>query len=176
MIFLFYSRNDKRKLQFISESILELLEKRHIVVAKFLLNGISGFISCIFLSHSHSISQGLHVDPAKIEAVKNWDISHYTHRKCFQFLGLAGYYRRFIEGDASRQGLEHGLMHKSKKLLLMYLETQTYEENYTTHDLELGAIIFALKIWRHYLYGTKYTVFTDHKSLQHILRQKKNCI
>ncbi|GJQ96502.1 putative reverse transcriptase domain-containing protein [Tanacetum coccineum] len=48
-----------------------------------------------------------------------------------------------------------------------------HEENYTTHDLELGAVIFALKIWRHYLYGTKCTVFTDHKSLQHILRQKE---
>ncbi|GKB79247.1 putative reverse transcriptase domain-containing protein [Tanacetum coccineum] len=45
--------------------------------------------------------------------------------------------------------------------------------NYTTHDLELGAVVFALKIWRHYLYGTKYTVFTDHKSLQHILDQKE---
>ncbi|GKD69336.1 putative reverse transcriptase domain-containing protein [Tanacetum coccineum] len=47
------------------------------------------------------------------------------------------------------------------------------EENYTTHDLELGAVVFALKIWRHYLYGTKSTVFTDHKSLQHILDQKE---
>ncbi|GJS53143.1 retrovirus-related pol polyprotein from transposon TNT 1-94 [Tanacetum coccineum] len=47
------------------------------------------------------------------------------------------------------------------------------EENYTTHDLELGAVVFALKIWRHYLYGTKCTVFTDHKSLQHILDQKE---
>ncbi|GJQ90308.1 putative reverse transcriptase domain-containing protein [Tanacetum coccineum] len=47
------------------------------------------------------------------------------------------------------------------------------EENYTNHDLELGAVVFALKIWRHYLYGTKCTVFTDHKSLQHILDQKE---
>ncbi|GKB22536.1 putative reverse transcriptase domain-containing protein [Tanacetum coccineum] len=47
------------------------------------------------------------------------------------------------------------------------------EKNYTTHDLELGAVVFALKIWRHYLYGTKCTVFTDHKSLQHILNQKE---
>ncbi|GKF98373.1 putative reverse transcriptase domain-containing protein, partial [Tanacetum coccineum] len=47
------------------------------------------------------------------------------------------------------------------------------EENYTTHDLELGAVVFALKIWRHYLYDTKCTVFTNHKSLQHILKQKE---
>ncbi|GJS99799.1 putative reverse transcriptase domain-containing protein [Tanacetum coccineum] len=48
-----------------------------------------------------------------------------------------------------------------------------HEKNYTTHDLELGAVVFALKIWRHYLYETKCTVFTDHKSLQHILDQKE---
>ncbi|GJR50701.1 putative reverse transcriptase domain-containing protein [Tanacetum coccineum] len=48
-----------------------------------------------------------------------------------------------------------------------------HEKNYTTHDLELGAVVFALKIWRHYLYGTKCTVLTDHNSLQHILDQKE---
>ncbi|GKG13531.1 putative reverse transcriptase domain-containing protein [Tanacetum coccineum] len=47
------------------------------------------------------------------------------------------------------------------------------EENYNTHDIKLGAVVFALKILRHYLYGTKCTVFTDHKSLQHILDQKE---
>nr|GEY22617.1 putative reverse transcriptase domain-containing protein [Tanacetum cinerariifolium] len=46
-------------------------------------------------------------------------------------------------------------------------------KNYTTHDLELGSVVFALKIWRHYLYGTKCTVYTDYKSLQHILDQKE---
>ncbi|GJS04360.1 putative reverse transcriptase domain-containing protein [Tanacetum coccineum] len=50
---------------------------------------------------------------------------------------------------------------------------QRHEENYTTHDLELGAVVFALRLWRHYLYGTKCTVFTDHKSLQYILDQKE---
>ncbi|GJR34454.1 putative reverse transcriptase domain-containing protein [Tanacetum coccineum] len=48
-----------------------------------------------------------------------------------------------------------------------------HEKNYTTHDLELGAVVFALKMWRHYLYGTRCTVFTDHKSLQHILDKKE---
>ncbi|GJR17068.1 putative reverse transcriptase domain-containing protein [Tanacetum coccineum] len=47
------------------------------------------------------------------------------------------------------------------------------EKNYTTHDLELGAVVFTLKIWRYYLYGTKCVVFTDHKSLQHILNKKE---
>ncbi|GJY89994.1 putative reverse transcriptase domain-containing protein, partial [Tanacetum coccineum] len=48
-----------------------------------------------------------------------------------------------------------------------------HEKNYTTHDLELGAVVFALKIWRHYLYGTKSVIYTDHKSLRHILDQKE---
>ncbi|GJR04711.1 putative reverse transcriptase domain-containing protein [Tanacetum coccineum] len=53
------------------------------------------------------------------------------------------------------------------------VDGRVHEKNYTTHDLELGSVVFALKIWRHYLYGTKCTVFTDHKSLQHILDQKE---
>ncbi|GJR55513.1 putative reverse transcriptase domain-containing protein [Tanacetum coccineum] len=52
-------------------------------------------------------------------------------------------------------------------------QLKIHEKNYTTHDLELGAVVFALKILRHYLYGTKCTVFIDHKSLQHILNQKE---
>ncbi|GJY00715.1 putative reverse transcriptase domain-containing protein [Tanacetum coccineum] len=52
-------------------------------------------------------------------------------------------------------------------------QLKIHEKNYTTHDLEFGAVVFALKIWRHYLYGTKCIVFTDHKSLQHILDQKE---
>ncbi|GJY02330.1 reverse transcriptase domain-containing protein [Tanacetum coccineum] len=51
--------------------------------------------------------------------------------------------------------------------------TKTHEKNYTTHDLELGAVVFALKTWRHYLYGTKSVIYTDHKSLQHIFDQKE---
>ncbi|GKE74898.1 putative reverse transcriptase domain-containing protein [Tanacetum coccineum] len=51
-----------------------------------------------------------------------------------------------------------------------------HEKNYTTHNLELGAVVFALKMWRHYLYGTKCVMFTDHKSLQHILDQKEQNI
>nr|GEW84176.1 putative reverse transcriptase domain-containing protein [Tanacetum cinerariifolium] len=52
-------------------------------------------------------------------------------------------------------------------------QLKIYEKNYTTHDLELGVVVFSLKIWRHYLYGTKCIMFTDHKSLQHILDQKE---
>nr|GEW14695.1 reverse transcriptase domain-containing protein [Tanacetum cinerariifolium] len=144
-----------------------------------------------------------------------------------QFLGLADYYRRFIEGfskiakpmtkltqkkvmfdwgdkqdaafqllkqklcsapilalpegaenfvaycDASHKGLGAILMQREKVIFYALQKLKIHEKNYTTHDLELGAVVFALKIWRHYLYGTKCTVFTDYISLQHILDQKE---
>ncbi|GJR48179.1 reverse transcriptase domain-containing protein [Tanacetum coccineum] len=207
-----------------SQNNLRITPKREKLYAK--------FSKCDFWIHivqflGHLIdSQGLHVDPAKIEAVKNWT-SPTTPTEVRQFLGLAGYYRRFIEGfskiakpltkltqknksyiwgeeqesafqllkqklceapilalpegndnfvvycDASLQGLGAVLMQREKVIAYASRQLKPHEENYTTHDLELGAVIFALKIWRHYLYGTKCTVFTDHKSLQHILRQKE---
>ncbi|GJS10242.1 putative reverse transcriptase domain-containing protein [Tanacetum coccineum] len=172
------------------------------------------------------LSQGIHVDPAKIESVKDW-ASPKSATEIRQFLGLAGYYRRFIEGfskiakpmtkltqkkikfdwsdkaeaafqlikqklcsapilalpegnedfiaycDASIKGLGAVLMQREKVIAYASRQLKIHEKNYTTHDLELGAVVFALKIWRHYLYGTKCTVFTDHKSLQHILDQKE---
>ncbi|GKB35861.1 putative reverse transcriptase domain-containing protein [Tanacetum coccineum] len=144
-----------------------------------------------------------------------------------QFLGLAGYYRRFIEGfskiakpitkltqkkvkfiwgykqeaafqllkqklcsapilalpegsedfiaycDASIKGLGVVLMQRDKVIAYASRQLKMHEKNYTTRDLELGAVVFALKIWRHYMYGTKCTMFTDHKSLYHILNQKE---
>ncbi|GJT57686.1 putative reverse transcriptase domain-containing protein [Tanacetum coccineum] len=75
--------------------------------------------------------------------------------------------------DASLQGLGAVLMQKEKVIAYASRQLKPHEENYTTHDLELGAVVFALKIWRHYLHGIKCTVFTDHKSLQHILHQKE---
>ncbi|GKA20426.1 putative reverse transcriptase domain-containing protein [Tanacetum coccineum] len=74
---------------------------------------------------------------------------------------------------ASLQGLGAVLMQIEIFIAYASRQLKPYEENYTTHDLELGAVVFALKIWRHYLYGTKCTVFTDHKSLQHILNHKE---
>ncbi|GJT17483.1 putative reverse transcriptase domain-containing protein, partial [Tanacetum coccineum] len=75
--------------------------------------------------------------------------------------------------DASHKGLGAVLMQNEKVIAYASRQLKIHEKNYTTHDLELGAVVFALKIWRHYLYGTKCTVFTDHKSLQHILDQKE---
>ncbi|GKA95978.1 putative reverse transcriptase domain-containing protein [Tanacetum coccineum] len=111
---------------------------------------------------------------------------------------LAGYYRRFIEGfskiarpmmkltqksvkfdwgekaDAVFQLLKQKLC--SAPILALPEGSENFvvhEKNYTIHDLEIGEVVFSLKMWRHYLYGTKYVVFTDHKSLQHILDQKE---
>ncbi|GJU65266.1 putative reverse transcriptase domain-containing protein [Tanacetum coccineum] len=75
--------------------------------------------------------------------------------------------------DASHKGLGVVLMQREKVIAYASRQLKIHEKNYTTHDLELGAVVFALKIWRHYLYGTKCTVFTYHKSLQHILDQKE---
>nr|GEX09753.1 reverse transcriptase domain-containing protein [Tanacetum cinerariifolium] len=75
--------------------------------------------------------------------------------------------------DASIKGVGAVLMKREKVIAYGSWQLKVHEKNYTTHDMELGAVVFALKIWRHYLYRTKCTVFTDHKSLQHILDQKE---
>ncbi|GJW20081.1 reverse transcriptase domain-containing protein [Tanacetum coccineum] len=75
--------------------------------------------------------------------------------------------------DASGIGLGCVLMQRGKVIAYASRQLKIREKNYTTHDLELGAAVFALKIWRHYLYGTKSVIYTDHKSLQHIFSQKE---
>ncbi|GJS41110.1 putative reverse transcriptase domain-containing protein [Tanacetum coccineum] len=79
---------------------------------------------------------------------------------------------KFEWGDKQEAAFQP-LKQKEKVIAYASRQLKIHEKNYTTHDLELGAIVFALKIWRHYLYGTKCTVFTNHKSLQHILNQKE---
>ncbi|GJS24832.1 putative reverse transcriptase domain-containing protein [Tanacetum coccineum] len=173
---LIYSRDEKEHEEHL-KTILELLKKEEL---------------------------SIHVDPAKIEAVKNW-ASPTTPSEIHQFLGLAGYYRRFIKGfskiakpmteltqkdrmfdwgeeqetafqvlkqklcaapilalpegsddfmvyyDASIKGLGVVLMQRMKVIVYASRQLKTHEKNYTSHDLELGAVVFALKIWRHYL-------------------------
>ncbi|GJX86464.1 putative reverse transcriptase domain-containing protein [Tanacetum coccineum] len=75
--------------------------------------------------------------------------------------------------DASHKGLGAVLMQKEKVVAYVSCQLKVHEKNYITHDLELGAVVFSLKIQRHYLYGTKCVMFTDHKSLQYILDQKE---
>ncbi|GKB81863.1 putative reverse transcriptase domain-containing protein [Tanacetum coccineum] len=168
-----------------------------------------------FLGHVIN-GNGIHVDPSKIEAVKNWKAPR-TPTEVRSFLGLAGYYRRFIENfskiaksltiltqksktfdwgeeqelafqtlkdklcnapvlalpdgpedfvvycDASGIGLGCVLMQRGKVIAYASRQLKIHEKNYTTHDLELGAVVFALKIWRHYLYGIKsIELFSDY--------------
>nr|GEU45454.1 putative reverse transcriptase domain-containing protein [Tanacetum cinerariifolium] len=142
------------------KAILELIKKEKLY-AKF--SKCEFWISKVqFLGHVIN-SRGIHVDPAKIESIKDW-ASPKTPMEIHQFLGLVDYYRR---------GLGNVLMQREKVIAYASRQLKIHEKNYTTHDLELGLVVFALKIWRHYLYGTKCTVYTDHKSLQHILDQKE---
>ncbi|GJX49982.1 putative reverse transcriptase domain-containing protein [Tanacetum coccineum] len=177
-----------------------------------------------FLGHVVN-HDGIHVDPSKVESVKNW-MTLESPTEIRSFLGLAGYYRRFIEnfskiakpltlltqknkayvwGDkqdeafqilkeklcnapvlalpngpddfvvycnASKQGFGSVLMQQGKVIAYASRQLKKHAKNYTTHDLELGAVVFALKILGHYLYGTKSVIYTDHKSLQYIFDQK----
>ncbi|GJS71002.1 putative reverse transcriptase domain-containing protein [Tanacetum coccineum] len=166
--------------------VLELLKKEKLYAkfskCEFWLREVQ------FLRHVIN-GNGIHVDPSKIEAIKNWKAPR-TPTEVRSFLGLARYYRRFIEDfskialpdgpedfvvycDASGIGLGCVLMQRGKVIAYASRQLKIHENNYTTHDLELGAVVFALKIWRHYLYGTKSVIYTDHKSLQHIFSQKE---
>ncbi|GJS81572.1 putative reverse transcriptase domain-containing protein [Tanacetum coccineum] len=171
---LIYSHNKEEHANHL-RIILELLKKEKLY-AKF---SKCDFSICIVQFLGHLIdSQGLHVDPTKIEAVKNWT-SPTTPIEIRQLLGLANQETAFqllkqklceapiialpegnddfvVYCDASYQGLGAVLMQREKVIAYASRQLKPNEENYTTHDLELGAVVFALRIWRHYLYGTKY--------------------
>ena len=78
-----------------------------------------------------------------------------------------------IYSDASRKGLGCVLMQHGKVVAYASRQLKPYEQNYPTYDLELAAVVFALKIWRHYLYGEQCEIFIDHKSLKYLFTQKK---
>ena len=75
--------------------------------------------------------------------------------------------------DACGQGLGCMLMQEGKVVAYASRQLRQHELNYPTHDLELAAVVFALMIWRHYLYGTRFEVFSDHKSLKYLFDQKE---
>nr|GEX76638.1 hypothetical protein [Tanacetum cinerariifolium] len=77
-----------------------------------------------------------------------------------------------IYSDASYSGLKCVLMQWGKVISYALRQLKKHEENYSTHDLEVADVVFALKIWRHYLYGVKFIIYTDHRSLQYFLEKK----
>nr|GEW27560.1 putative reverse transcriptase domain-containing protein [Tanacetum cinerariifolium] len=128
-----------------------------------------------FLGHMVNQS-GIHMDPSKIEAVKKWK-APMTPSEIRSFLGLTEKqkYEWGVEQEEAFQTLKDNLCNALILSLPDGVEDflKIHEKNYTTHDLELGAVVFALKTWRHYLYGTKSVIYKDHKSLQHIFDQKE---
>ena len=78
-----------------------------------------------------------------------------------------------VYSDASHVSLGYVLMQEVKVIVYASHQLKAHEANYPTHDLELGTVVFALKIWRHYLYGEKCIIYTDHKSLKYLLTQKE---
>ncbi|GKA27070.1 putative reverse transcriptase domain-containing protein [Tanacetum coccineum] len=147
------------------------------------------FSSIGYNSEEHSRGLG-----KRLSQSKDW-ASPMTPTEIRLFLGhLDGYYRRFyrevsqklpmpmtkltqknMKFDWSEKAEAAFQLLKQKEKVIAYASRQLKinEKNYNTHDLELGAVMFALKMWRHYLYGTKCIVFTNHKSLQHILNHKE---
>ena len=170
-------------------------------------------------------ASGVSVDPEKVEVVMSWE----RPKSVFEirsFLGLAGYYIRFIEDfsrlaapmtrltrkevkfdwddrceeafqelkrrittapilivsdrgqgytvyyDASRVGLGCVLIESGRVVAYGSSHLKNHEQNYPTHDMELAAVVFALKSWRHYLYGEQFAVYSDHKSLKYIFTQR----
>ena len=78
-----------------------------------------------------------------------------------------------VYSDASIQGLGCVLMQEERVIAYASRQLKPHEKKYPVHDLELAAVVLALKLWRHYLYGTKCQLFTDHKSLKYIFTQKE---
>nr|GEU86387.1 hypothetical protein [Tanacetum cinerariifolium] len=131
----------------------------------------------------------IHVDHSKIKAVKNWKALRTPSKGeeqelTFQtlkdklcnapVLALPNGPKDFVVYyDASGLGLGCVLMQRGKVIAYASRQLKIHEKNYTTHDLELGAVVFAPKIWRHYLYGTKSVIYMDHKSHRHIFSQKE---
>ncbi|WVZ89809.1 hypothetical protein U9M48_036168 [Paspalum notatum var. saurae] len=211
---LVYSKNEEEHEEHLRTVLTRLRE--HQLYAKF-----SKEVS--FLGYILS-EKGVAVDPSKVEDVLNWKQPE-TVTEIRSFLGLVGYYRRFIKDfsktgkpmtsltmknvkypwdpkyeeaftslkksltsapvlaqpgvtkpfdvycDASGNGLGCVLMQEGRVIAYASRQLRKHEANYATHDLELAAVVHALKIWRHYLLGNTCHIYIDHKSLKYILTQ-----
>nr|GEV15353.1 putative reverse transcriptase domain-containing protein [Tanacetum cinerariifolium] len=175
---LIYSKNKKEHEEHLT-LILELLKKEELY-AKF--SKCEFWIPKVqFLRHMID-SKGIHVDPAKIEFIEGFSkiaksMTKLTQKKvkfdwgekkeaAFQLikqklcstpiLALPKGSKNFIVYcDASHKGLGAVLKQNEKVIAYASRQLKIHEKNYTTHDLELGAVVYALKMWRHYLYGTR---------------------
>ncbi|KAK1627706.1 hypothetical protein QYE76_002021 [Lolium multiflorum] len=219
---LIYSKSEEEHEQHL-EIILETLREHKLYVkfskCEFWLKEVG------FLGHILSVG-GISVDPAKIKTVAECKAPT-TQTEVRAFLGLAGYYRRFVEGfssiarpmtqllkkdkkfewtdkceesfqklksrlttapilimpditkpfdvycDASKIGLGCVLMQEGKVISYMSRQLKQHEQNHPAHDLELAAVVLALKVWRHYLMGNRCEIYSDHKSLKYIFTQKE---
>ncbi|KAK1680723.1 hypothetical protein QYE76_041571 [Lolium multiflorum] len=219
---LIYSKSEEEHEQHL-EIVLETL-RQHKLYAKF--SKCEFWLKEVgFLGHILSAG-GIAVDPTKIKTVAEWKTPT-TQTEVRAFLGLAGYYRRFVEGfssiarpmtqllkkdkkfewtnkceesfqklktklttapilimpditkpfdvycDASKIGLGCVLMQEGRVISYLSRQLKPHEQNYPTHDLELAAVVLALKVWRHYLMGNRCEIYSDHKSLKYIFTQKE---
>ncbi|KAG8492907.1 hypothetical protein CXB51_010118 [Gossypium anomalum] len=189
---LVYSRNETEHAEHL-RLVLRILRDKQLYAkfskCEFWLREVS------FLGHVVSAS-GIRVDPSKITAILNWK-SPRNITEVRSFLGLAEKCQRsfdqlktylteapvlvqpesgkkfVIYSDASLLGLGCVLMQEGRVVAYASRQLKPHEKNYPTHDLELAAIVFALKIWRHYLFGERCHVYSDHKSLKYLMTQKE---
>ncbi|KAJ6812125.1 uncharacterized protein M6B38_151905 [Iris pallida] len=219
---LIYSKNEEeheKHLRIVLQTLREEQLYAKLSKCKFWLDQIP------FLGHIIS-EEGISVDSKKVEAVKSWPTPK-TVAEIRSFLGLAGYYRRFVENfsriaepltrltrkeekfnwtekcqrafdelkerlisapvlalpsgsggyeiysNTSGKGLGCVLMQYRRLIAYASQQLKIHERNYPTHDLELAAVVTVLKLWRHYLYGERIKIYTDHKSLKYVFTQKE---
>nr|GEX08654.1 hypothetical protein [Tanacetum cinerariifolium] len=151
---LIYSRNKKKHEEHLKE-IMELLRKEELYAK---------FCKCKFYIHKFNWGDN---EEVAFQLIK---------QKLCSVLNLAlqeGSEDFVVYCDASHKGLSVVLMQRKKVIAYASCKLKIHEKNYTIRDLEHGSVVFAIRIWRHYLYETKGTMIIDHKILQHILDQKK---
>jgi hypothetical protein len=219
---LIYSKTKNEHAEHLQVVLTRLRE--HQLYAKF--NKCEFWLETIlFLGHILSV-EGVAVDPSKVKDILDWKPPTTVHQ-VRSFLGMAGYYRRFIPDfskvskpitellknnvkfnwspecneafeklkkllttgpvlaqpdieksfdvycDASGTGIGCVLMQEGRVIAYASRQLRRHEEHYPTHDLELAAVVHALKIWRHYLLGNTCHIYTDHKCLKYIFTQSE---